>query len=50
MLAIDCPCGHTPEAEDHNALVAAAREHIQQDHPDMERTDEQLRARVEADA
>ena len=50
MLAIDCPCGHTLEAEDYDALVTAAREHIRQLHREMERTHEQLRARVEADA
>jgi hypothetical protein len=31
-------------------VLRAAREHIAQDHPDMERTDEQIRERVAADA
>jgi hypothetical protein len=50
MLAIDCPCGHRLEAPDRDALFAAAREHIERDHPEMERSDDQIRARIEADA
>ena len=50
MRAIECPCGHHLEAADDEAVLRAAREHIAQDHPDMERTDEQIRERVAADA
>jgi predicted small metal-binding protein len=50
MRAIDCPCGHHLEARDDDALFQAAREHIDQEHPEMERTDEQIRERVAADA
>jgi uncharacterized protein DUF1059 len=50
MRAIDCPCGHTLEAPDDEALFRAARQHIAQDHPEMDRTDEQIRERVAADA
>jgi hypothetical protein len=50
MLAIDCPCGHRLEAPDRDALFAAAREHIERDHPEMERSDDEIRARIEADA
>jgi predicted small metal-binding protein len=50
MLAIDCPCGHHFEAENEDELFAKCREHVDHDHPEMERTDEQLRARVSADA
>jgi predicted small metal-binding protein len=50
MRAIDCPCGHRLEAEDDEELFRKAREHVDQDHPEMERTDEQLRERVAADA
>jgi hypothetical protein len=39
---IDCPCGHQLRAEDDQGLFRAAREHIAQDHPDMQRTDEQV--------
>jgi predicted small metal-binding protein len=50
MRAIDCPCGHRLEGEDDEELVRLAREHIDRDHPEMQRTDEQLRERVAADA
>jgi predicted small metal-binding protein len=50
MRAIDCPCGHHLEAADDDALFQAAREHIESDHPDMERSDEQIRERIAADA
>jgi hypothetical protein len=50
MRAIDCPCGHRLEAVDDEQLFRAAREHIDRDHPEMQRTDQELRARVAADA
>jgi 2-methylcitrate dehydratase PrpD len=50
MLAIDCPCGHRLEAEDAEGLFRKAREHVDRDHPEMEKTDEELRRRVAADA
>lgn len=50
MRAIDCPCGHYLEAADDDGLVAAARAHIEDHHPEMERTDRQLLDRVAADA
>lgn len=50
MLAIDCPCGHRLEGENEEDLFNRAREHIDTDHPEMERTDEEVRARVSADA
>jgi hypothetical protein len=48
--AIDCPCGHQLQADDDEALFALAREHMDRDHPDMPRTDEQIRQRIAADA
>lgn len=48
MRAIDRPCGHQPEDDD--GLVAAAREHIEGHHPEMERSDQQLPIRGAADA
>ena len=39
---IDCPCGHQLRAEDDEGLFVAARQHIAQDHPDMQRTDDQV--------
>ena len=50
MRAIECPCGHHLEGADDEELVRLAREHIERDHPEMDRTDEQLRERVAADA
>jgi predicted small metal-binding protein len=50
MLAIDCPCGHHLEGPDKEELFRLAREHIARDHPDMQRTDEQIRERIAADA
>ena len=50
MRAIDCPCGHRLEGADDDELFRLAREHIDTDHPEMERTDDQVRERVAADA
>ena len=50
MRAIDCPCGHHFEATDDDELFRLCREHVDRDHPEMERSDEELRQRVAADA
>lgn len=50
MRAIDCPCGHHLEGADDEELFSKAREHIDRDHPEMQRSDEDIRARVTADA
>jgi predicted small metal-binding protein len=50
MRAIDCPCGHKLEAADDDQLFRVAREHIDREHPELERTDEQIRQRVANDA
>jgi hypothetical protein len=50
MRAIDSPCGHRLEGADDAELFRLAREHIDTDHPEMERTDDQVRERVAADA
>jgi predicted small metal-binding protein len=50
MRAIDCPCGHRLEGADDDELFRVAREHIDRDHPEMDRTDDQVRERVVADA
>jgi hypothetical protein len=50
MRAIDCPCGHRLEGADDDELFRLAREHVEQHHPDMERSDDELRARISADA
>jgi hypothetical protein len=43
-------CGHQFEAADDDELFGLCREHVDRDHPELERTDEQLRARIAADA
>lgn len=50
MRAIDCPCGHRLEAETDAELFRLAREHVDRDHPEMERSDEQIRERIAHDA
>jgi predicted small metal-binding protein len=50
MRVIDCPCGHRLEAENDDELFRLAREHIVRDHPEMQRTDEQIWQRVKDDA
>jgi rhodanese-related sulfurtransferase len=49
MRAIECPCGHHLEGADDEELFRLARDHVNR-HPEMERTDEQLRERIAADA
>jgi hypothetical protein len=50
MRAIDCACAHNLEAADDVELFRLARERIDRDHPEMDRTDDQIRRRVAADA
>ena len=50
IRAIECPCGHHLQGADDDELFRLAREHVDRDHPEMQRTDEQLRERVAADA
>jgi hypothetical protein len=50
MRAIDCPRGHHFEGADDGELFRLCREHVDRDHPEMERTDEQIRERIVADA
>jgi predicted small metal-binding protein len=49
MRAIDCPCGHRLEGADDEELFRKAREHVDRDHPEMKRTDDELRQRVAGD-
>lgn len=50
MRVIDCPCGHCLEAETDDELFKLAREHVDRDYLEMQRTDEQIWQRVRADA
>lgn len=50
MRAIDCPCGHHFEAAGDDDLFRLCRERVDRDHPEMQRSDPQLRERIAADA
>jgi MFS family permease len=50
MRAINCPCGHHLEGADDAELFRLAREHIDRDHPEIQRSDEDVRRRIAADA
>jgi MFS family permease len=50
MRVIDCPCGHTLCGANDDELFALAKQHIEDDHPEMQRTDDEIRQRVAADA
>ncbi len=50
MRAIDCPCGHRLEGADDEKLFRLAHKHIDDEHPEMDRSDEQVRERIAADA
>jgi len=50
MRVIDCPCGHRLEGADDDELFRLAREHVDRDHTEMQRTDGELRQRIAADA
>ena len=40
---IDCPCGHQLRGADDGELLLLARRHVSEHHPDMRRTDDELR-------
>jgi hypothetical protein len=50
MRVIDCECGKTLQAANDDDLADAVRDHVAQDHPDMEMSDEQAREMVSAQA
>ncbi len=43
MRVIDCDCGRTLQAANDEDLVKEARAHVDQEHADMQLTDEQVR-------
>jgi predicted small metal-binding protein len=49
MRAVDCTCGHHFEAADDDELFRLCREHVDADHPEMQRSVEQIRERIVAD-
>jgi predicted small metal-binding protein len=50
MRVIDCDCGTTLQAANDDELAGAVREHVEQDHPDMELDEDGVRKLVEAKA
>jgi hypothetical protein len=50
VRVIDCPCGHRLEGADDEELLRLARERVGRDRPRLQRTEEQLRERIAADA
>jgi len=49
MRAINCPCGTTSRAWT-TTSCSVSRPHINRDHPEMQRSDPQLRERIASDA
>ena len=43
VRVIDCDCGHTLQAANDEDLFRVAREHVDQEHPDMGLDDDQVR-------
>jgi Protein of unknown function (DUF1059) len=50
MRVIDCQCGRTLQAANDDDLATAVRQHVADDHPDMEMSDEEVREFVSAEA
>jgi predicted small metal-binding protein len=43
MRVVECPCGLQLKGQDDEDLFWPAREHVDRDHPEMERTDDQIK-------
>ena len=50
MRVIDCECGKTLQAANDDDLAAAVRDHVAEDHPGMEMSDDQVRELVSSQA
>jgi predicted small metal-binding protein len=50
MRVIDCDCGKTLQAANDEDLAKEARVHVEQDHPDMQLSDDQVRELVASKA
>ncbi len=46
MRVLDCDCGHTLQAANDDELVGEARQHVDDAHPDMDLSDDQLKSLV----
>jgi predicted small metal-binding protein len=50
MRVIDCDCGKTLQAANDEDLTRAVKEHVGEDHPDMNLNDDQVEELVAAKA
>lgn len=50
MRVIDCQCGTTLKAANDQDLAKAVRDHVEESHPDMELSDDQVEAMVAEEA
>jgi predicted small metal-binding protein len=50
MRVIDCECGKTLQAANDEDLARSVREHVAEDHPDMDLSDDQVQELVGAKA
>jgi predicted small metal-binding protein len=50
MRVIDCDCGKTLQAANDDDLAKSVREHVAEDHPDMDMSDEDARQLVSSQA
>lgn len=50
MRAVRCWCEELVAGEDDERLAEALREHVAKAHPDDERSDDEIRERIEAEA
>jgi len=50
MRVIDCECGKTLQAANDEDLTDAVRDHVAEDHPDMEMSDDQVQELVSSKA
>jgi len=46
MRVLDCECSQTLQAANDDELVQAARAHVDEAHPDMELSEEELRGMI----
>jgi len=47
MRVLDCDCGHTLQAANDDDLASQVRAHVDDEHPDMDLNDEQVRQLVD---
>ena len=50
MRMLDCECGQTLQAATDDELVQAARQHVDDEHPDMDLSEEDIRRMVSEQA